>query len=66
MMAERQQYPESDPRHHAIKIQGMLNDVIQHAREDVGKVHGSGCQALYEITRDPLRPIARASGVCEL
>ena len=37
-MAEREQYAEDDPRHHTIKIRGMLNDAIEHVREDVGKI----------------------------
>lgn len=37
-MENREQYPESDPRHHTIKIRGMLNETIQHVREDVGKI----------------------------
>jgi len=50
MMTDRQQYPETDPRHHTIKIRGMLNDVIEHTREDVGKVNDPKAQALFETT----------------
>lgn len=49
---QRQQYPESDLRHHTIKIRGMLNDVIEHAREDVGKVNDPKAQALFETTAE--------------
>ena len=57
---QRQQYPESDPRHHTIKIRGMLNDVIEHAREDVGKVNDPKAQALFETTAEVLRGLVTA------
>jgi hypothetical protein len=50
-MNDRQQYPESDPRHHTLKLTEMLRDVAQHAREDVGKVSDPRAQALFETTR---------------
>jgi hypothetical protein len=59
-MQDRQQYPESDPRHHTIKIKGMLNDVVQHAREDVGKVNDQRAQALFETTAEVLRRLVTA------
>jgi hypothetical protein len=59
-MQERQQYPESDPRHHTIKIKGMLNDVVQHAREDVGKVNDPRAQALFETTAEVLHGLVTA------
>jgi hypothetical protein len=37
-VAERERYAEDDPRHHTIKIRGMLNDAIEHVREDVSKI----------------------------
>jgi hypothetical protein len=57
---QRQQYPESDPRYHTIKIRGMLNDVIEHAREDVGKVNDPKAQALFETTAEVLRGLVKA------
>jgi len=57
---QRQQYPESDPRHHTIKIRGMLNDVVQHVREDVGKVNDPRAQALFETTAEVLRGLMTA------
>ena len=59
-MTERQQYPETDPRHHTIKIRGMLNDVIEHTREDVGKVNDPKAQALFETTAEVLRGLVTA------
>lgn len=38
-MPDRMQFPEDDPRHHTGKLKNMLDDVINHAREDVDKVH---------------------------
>ena len=57
---QRQQYPESDPRHHTIKIRSMLNDVIEHAREDVGKVNDPKAQALFETTAEVLHGLVTA------
>ncbi len=59
-MTERQQYPESDPRHHTIKIRGMLNDTITHVREDVAKVNDPKAQALFETTAEVLRGLVTA------
>jgi len=59
-MQDRQQYPESDPRHHTIKIKSMLNDVVQHAREDVSKVNDPRAQALFETTAEVLRGLVTA------
>jgi hypothetical protein len=60
MMNNRQQYPETDPRHHTIKIRGMLNDVIEHTHEDVGKVNDPKAQALFETTAEVLRGLVTA------
>ncbi len=51
-MAERTQYAEDDPRHHAIKLREMLTGVVQHAREDVGKIAEPKAQALFETTAE--------------
>ncbi len=59
-MTERQQYPESDPRHHTIRIRGMLNDTITHVREDVAKVNDPKAQALFETTAEVLRGLVTA------
>jgi hypothetical protein len=59
-MQDRQQYPESDPRHRTIKIKSMLNDVVQHAREDVSKVNDPRAQALFETTAEVLRGVVIA------
>lgn len=59
-MADRTQYAESDPRHHTIKIRGMLGDVIRHVREDVGKVDDPKVQALFETTAEVLAGLVKA------
>lgn len=59
-MTERQQYPESDPRHHTIKIRGMLNDVASHVRADADKVNDPRAQALFETTAEVLRGLVNA------
>jgi hypothetical protein len=38
----------------------MLNDVIQHVREDVGKVNDPRAQALFETTAEVLRGLTTA------
>lgn len=59
-MADRQQYPEGDPRHHTIELRSMLRDVVQHAREDVGKVNDPKAQALFETTAEVLQGLITA------
>lgn len=46
--------PNRDPRHHTQKIKGMLDDLIRHVREDVGKVDEPKAQALFETTAEVL------------
>lgn len=53
-MGDREQYPESDPRRHTIRIRQMLADVIDHVREDVGKIDDPRGQALFETTAEVL------------
>lgn len=59
-MVERQEFPESDPRHHTIKLTGMLSDVAAHARADVAKVQDARAQALFETTAEVLDGLRRA------
>lgn len=49
-MADRAQYSENDPRHHIKKLKDMLTQIVDHAREDVGKVNDPKAQALFETT----------------
>ncbi len=59
-MAECERYAEDDPRHHTIKIRGMLNGAIEHVREDVGKLRDPRGQALFETTAEVLGGPVRA------
>jgi hypothetical protein len=51
---------ESGAQHHMIKIRGMLDDVIRHAREDISKVDDPKAQALFETTAEVLGGLVRA------
>lgn len=55
-----QQYPESDPRHHTANIKRMLDEIIQHAREDESKVSNPKAQALFETTAEVLTGLKTA------
>lgn len=58
-MENRQQYSESDPRHHTIKVKGMLDDLIAHVREDVGKVDEPQAKAMFETTAEVAEGLKR-------
>ena len=51
---------ENDPQYHAQNIQRMLNDLIQHVREDVGKVEEPKFQALLETSAEVLSGLRTA------
>lgn len=59
-MVHRMQYPESDPRHHTIKLKAMLEDALRHAREDVSKIKEPKAQALFETTAEVLTGLQKA------
>lgn len=59
-MTERQRYAESDPRHHTARIKDMLDDAINHAREDVAKIEDPRGQALFETTAEVLSGLKKA------
>lgn len=59
-MEDRHQFPENDPRHHTIKIKGMLDEAAKHAREDVDKVDDPRAQALFETTAEVLDGLVRS------
>lgn len=59
-MPDRKDYPESDPRHHTIKLKEMLRETANHAREDVGKVEDAKAQALFETTAEVLHGLVKA------
>ncbi|MDQ0140377.1 hypothetical protein [Cupriavidus necator] len=59
-MADQKQYPDTDPRHHAIKIKAMLNETVQHMRADVAKVSDPKAQALFETSAEVLNGLIAA------
>ncbi|WP_219415463.1 hypothetical protein [Pseudonocardia nigra] len=59
-MVDRMQYPETDPRHHTIKLRNMLDEAADHAREDVGKIDDPRGQALFETSAEVLGGLSRA------
>jgi hypothetical protein len=60
MSDNRQQYPETDPRHHTTKLKQMLRDTAEHAREDVEKVNDPKARALFETTAEVLNGLTAA------
>ncbi len=61
-MAEWTEYPESDPRHHTGHLREMLQDVADHAREDIGKISDPKAQALFETTAEVCGGLIKAFG----
>lgn len=59
-MVDSMQYPESDPRHHTMKIKSMLDALTDHLREDVGKVSDPKAQALFETSAEVLTGLKTA------
>lgn len=59
-MSDPDRYPEDDPRHHTVKIRKMLAEIIDHAREDVGKIEDPRGQALFETTAEVLTGLSTA------
>jgi hypothetical protein len=52
--------PESDPRHHTAKVKGMLNEIIDHVREDTSKISEPKAQAIFEMTAEVLLGLRKA------
>lgn len=59
-MPSADEFPEDDPRHHTIRLKGMMTEVIEHAREDVAKVSDPKAQALFETTAEVLGGLVTA------
>jgi hypothetical protein len=59
-MNDGEEYPESDPRHHTVKIRKMLGDTIDHVRGDVSKIEDPRGQALFETTAEVLIGLTKA------
>jgi hypothetical protein len=50
----------SDPKVHSENIQGQLDELIQHARADIGRVSEPRFQALLETTAEVLTGLKTA------
>lgn len=59
-MSDPMEYTPSDPRHHTVKLKSMLTQLINHARENVSKVHDPKAQALLETTAEVLTGLRKA------
>jgi hypothetical protein len=53
-------YPESSPLHHTTNIKGMMNELINHLREDVDKVNEPKAQALFETSAEVIGGLVKA------
>ena len=61
-MADRKQYPESDPRYHTARLKQMLTHLVNHVRQDISKVNDPKAQALFETTAEVLVGLEKATG----
>ncbi|HWB06684.1 MAG TPA: hypothetical protein VG796_26910 [Verrucomicrobiales bacterium] len=50
----------SDPKVHARNVQGMLTGVIDHLRDDIGKISEPKAQALFETGAEVLTGLRTA------
>jgi hypothetical protein len=53
-------YPDDDPRAHAVNIQRLLDDLINHCREDAEKIREPKAQVLCETTAEVLTGLKAA------
>jgi hypothetical protein len=51
---------ENNPIHHTQKIKAQMRQLIEHLREDVGKVTESKAQALFETSAEVLTGLVKA------
>ncbi len=51
---------ESDPRYHIQKVGQMMEDLVNHLREDVDKVDDPQAKALFEVSAEVLQGLERA------
>jgi hypothetical protein len=50
----------NDPIHHTQKIKAQIRQLIEHLREDVGKVTEPKAQALFETSAEVLAGLVKA------
>jgi hypothetical protein len=51
---------ESNPIHHTQKIKAQIHQLIDHLREDIGKITEPKAQALFETSAEVLGGLAKA------
>jgi hypothetical protein len=51
---------ENNPIHHTRKIKAQMRQLIEHLREDVGKVTDPKAQALFETSAEVLTGLVKA------
>jgi hypothetical protein len=51
---------DSDPKHHAQKMEQKLQEIRDHLREDVGKVDEPQFKAMFETAAEVLTGLAKA------
>ena len=51
---------ENDPRYHTQNVGRMMQDLIDHLREDIDKVDDPQAQALFETASEVLQGLQRA------
>jgi predicted esterase YcpF (UPF0227 family) len=56
----RATYTENDARHQTSKVNDMLDDVAQRARQDIAKVSDPRAQALLETTAEVVLGLRKA------
>ena len=59
-MPEPKAVPESNPLHHVVRLNRMLNDVATHARPDCLRVSDAKAQALFETAAEVLFALRKA------
>jgi hypothetical protein len=52
--------PKNNPVHHTQKIKARMGQLIEHLREDVGKVAEPKAQALFETSAEVLTGLVKA------
>lgn len=55
-----QPYSESNPRYHAIMMREQLTQMIDHLREDIGKVDDPKAKALFEVSAEVLTGLRKS------
>ena len=52
----------NDPVHHTQKIAAQMRQLIEHLRQDIGKITEPKAQALFETTAEVLTGLVKAFG----